>query len=72
MANIIIDPARLNPVGDNLQALEQDGKLILVIDVKQTIGLSKTGRMMGVASSNGFSNLGSGLSGNIWIGKRTG
>lgn len=44
-------------IAPNLE-MEQDGeKLILKIDLSKTIGLSSTGKMMGIASTGGFITL---------------
>ena len=58
--------------GDNIRADLVGGKLIIVIDTEQEIGLSSTGKMMGVASTGGFIKLPGGLKGNIYIGKSSG
>jgi hypothetical protein len=67
---IKINTDKLQPVGENLLATIQDGKLILVIDTTQEIGLSSTGKMMGIASTGGFTALPGGLKGNVYVGKR--
>jgi hypothetical protein len=61
---------QLQEVGDNIVAGVVENKLILVIDTEQEIGLRSTGKMMGVASTGGFTRLPGGLSGIIYIGKK--
>lgn len=63
------DVVKFQAVGDNVEAA-MDGKILVIrIDTGKTIGLSSTGKMMGVGSTAGFKSLPDGLSGNIWVGK---
>ena len=58
-------------VGENIKFwLENDGVLTLVIDTKKEIGLSKSGKMMGIASTEGFTHLVNDLKLNLWLGKK--
>lgn len=66
---ITINTEKLVEYGDNIQAIVQDDKMILVIDLKQPTHLSSTGKMNLVASSGGFTSLPKGWRGNIMIGK---
>jgi len=67
---IVVSKDALENTGRNMKAAVVDGKLILVIDLAQSIGPSKTGKMEGVASTEGFTSLPAGLKGNIYIGKK--
>lgn len=67
---ITINPNQLSPVGQNAAAAQIGTLLILVIDTSETIGLSSTGKMMGVASTGGFTSLPGNLKGNIYIGRK--
>lgn len=51
---IAFDPEKLQPLGDNISVTQVEDKLIIVVDLKEEIGLSSTGKMMGIASSGGF------------------
>ncbi len=71
MANKIeVDPATMQEVGDNVKATKQGNLLILVVDTSQEIGLSSTGKMMGLGSTGGFQALPGGLKGNLYVGKK--
>lgn len=67
---IEIDLNKLQDIGNNVKATLHDELLILIIDPAQTIGLSSTGKMMGIASTNGFVMMPGGLKGNLYIGKK--
>jgi hypothetical protein len=41
-------------IGQNITAKQEGDKLILEIDLSKEIGLSSTGKMMGIASTGGF------------------
>jgi hypothetical protein len=70
MSQITVDLSHAELVGNNVKALEVGGRLVLVIDTRQEIGLSSSGKMMGIASTGGFTLLPQGLKGNIYIGKK--
>jgi len=61
-----------NRIGENISvSLQADGKLILTIDTSKNIGLSKSGKMMGVANTSGFTAIpGTDLQLNLWLGKK--
>jgi len=66
-----INEKELKEVGNNLKATVVDGKLILVIDLSKEVGLSNSGKMMGVGTTvGGFAPLPGGVKGNVWIGKK--
>lgn len=44
-------------VGQNIRAKQEDNLLVLVIDLEETIGPSSSGKMMGIASTGGFTPL---------------
>ena len=67
---ITIDTDDLHAIGENIAAIVQDDQLILVVDTKQEIGLSSSGKMMGIASTEGFTKMPGNLKGNVWIGKK--
>jgi hypothetical protein len=49
--------ASMTTVGENLRIIEQNGILFLAIDLGVGIGLSASGKMLGVASTGGFTTL---------------
>lgn len=65
-----INIENLSEIGENIKATLQDGKLIIVIDTTKTIGPSKSGLMMGVGSTGGFTPLPGNLKGNIYVGRK--
>ena len=66
-----INEKNLQELGQNIKYMHIDGdKLVIVIDTVQTIGLSSTGKMMGIASTNGFVQMASGMKLNLWLGKK--
>ncbi len=67
---ITIDLEKAERVGENVKCLKQDGKLILIIDEGQEIGLSSSGKMMGIASTGGFTAVPGGLKLNLYLGKK--
>jgi hypothetical protein len=67
---IKIETTTMREIGQNILASEQDGMLILVIDTSKEMGLSSTGKMMGIASTSGFIPMPGGLKGNLWLGKK--
>ena len=67
---IEIDTEKMQQVGENLAAIEQDGKLILVLDTQYQGELSSTGKMRTVASTGGFTTLPGNLKGNVYIGRK--
>jgi hypothetical protein len=54
MAEITFDETDTAELSDNLEGIVKGNKLILVIDLAQTIGESSSGKMMGIASTGGF------------------
>ncbi len=71
MAEIKVDPAAMQEVGDNVRATKVGNALVIVIDTTQEIGLSSTGKMMGLGSTGGFQALPGGLKGNIYVGRKS-
>ena len=71
MAEIKVDPATMQEVGDNVRAAKVGSALVIVIDTTQEIGLSSTGKMMGLGSTGGFQALPGGLKGNIYVGRKS-
>jgi hypothetical protein len=66
-----IDLSNLSVLSQNLSATVQDGKLILVIDLSKTIGLSSSGKMIGIASTGGFQAVpGTPAKINLYVGKK--
>jgi hypothetical protein len=65
-----IDTNTMPNAGENIIADVKDNHLIVVVDLSKEIGLSSTGKMMGVASTGGFVQLPGGVKGNIYIGKK--
>ena len=69
MTTFSIDTSTLQEVGNNVLAGVKDDKLILVVDLKKPTHTSSTGRMELVASSGGFTRIGSEWKCNIMVGK---
>ncbi len=67
--NVNIDNAER--VGENVKCLRQDGKIILVIDENGDIGPSSSGKMVGIASTGGFTTIPGGLKLNLYLGKKS-
>jgi hypothetical protein len=66
-----IDLSNLSVLSQNLSATVQDGKLILVIDLSKSIGLSSSGKMIGIASTGGFQAVpGTPAKINLYVGKK--
>lgn len=57
-------------VGENVRMLRQDGRIILIIDEAAEIGPSSSGKMMGVASTGGFTAIPGGCKLNLYLGKK--
>lgn len=78
MAEITIDAKELIVVGQNVNAVQKGSTLILVIDLDKTIGLSKSGKMMGIGSTGGFAPVAhvaksprdKAVSINVWVGEK--
>jgi hypothetical protein len=47
----------LKPVADNVEIMQAMNKLFIVVDLEKTVGLSSSGKMMGIASTGGFLSL---------------
>lgn len=60
----------LQPAGDNVRAGMVGSLLVIVIDTAEEIGPSSSGKMMGIASTGGFTTLPGGLKGNLYVGKK--
>lgn len=69
-ASITIKPEDLSEVGNNVAAGKFGNLLVFVVDTTREIGLSSTGKMMGLGSTGGFAPLPGGLKGNIYVGKK--
>jgi hypothetical protein len=70
MAEIKVNPETMQEVGDNVRAAKVGSALVIVIDTTQEIGLSSTGKMMGLGSTGGFQALPGGLKGNVYVGRK--
>lgn len=66
-----IDTEKAERAGENVNFIRQDGKLILIIDEGQEIGPSSSGKMMGVASTGGFTAVPGGMKLNLYLGKKS-
>lgn len=71
MSTLTVDTSKLQLSGENILAGVVDGKLVIVIDPSENIGPSSSGKMIGVASTGGFTALPGGLKGNIYVGKKS-
>jgi len=69
-ATITIETKNARLVGENVHVAEEGNYLVLIVDLTKQIGLSSTGKMMGVASTQGFTVLSNSLKGNVYIGKK--
>jgi hypothetical protein len=67
---ISINLDTMQDVGENVKAVKQGNLLIFVVDTTQEIGLSSTGKMMGLGSTGGFQPLPGGFKGNVYVGKK--
>lgn len=68
---ITIDENNLSEIGENIEGVVKDGKLVMVIDLTEEIGESQSGKMMGIASTGGFVGIpGSKAKMNLYIGKK--
>lgn len=67
---ITIDPDQMEEIGKNILAGMIGDILVLAIDTGREIGPSSSGKMMGVASTEGFAKLPNNLRGNIYIGRK--
>ncbi len=65
-----LDLANGREIGENVLVVREGGKLILVVDESKTIGPSSSGKMMGVASTGGFTSAGGDLKINLYIGRK--
>ena len=70
MSTITIDESNTSEVGENVKAAVVDGRLVLVIDPKVSLGPSSSGKMIGVANTGGFAPFPLGLRGNIYFGRK--
>jgi hypothetical protein len=67
---ITVDLDGGNHIGQNIVAVETDGKLVLVIDTSVDLGASSTGKMNGIASTGGFVQLPGGMKLNLYLGRK--
>lgn len=65
-----IDINNATQICSGLRAIVDGTKLILIVDMKNDVGHSHSGKMRGVVSTGGFTNLPDGLRGNIYIGRK--
>jgi hypothetical protein len=65
-----IDETKTKIVGQNLSYLRVGDTLVLLVDTTKAIGPSASGKMLGVASTNGFTVVEDGLKLNLYLGKR--
>ena len=61
--------------GENVRYQIEDGVLTIVVDLEKTIGLSSTGKMMGIGSTGGFTRIGNSPRGktmslNLYLGEK--
>lgn len=67
-----IDLSKAKAVGDNIQAVIVGFKLVLVIDIDENLGISSSGKTIGVASTGGITKVSGteGLKLNLYLGRR--
>jgi hypothetical protein len=70
VATITVDTDKMQMIGENLFASNVNGKLVIVADTTTEIGLSSSGKMVGIAQTGGFTVLPGNLKGNIYIGRK--
>jgi hypothetical protein len=70
MATITVDMKDTQLVGENIAVAKVDNKLVIVVDLTSEVGMSSTGKMMGIASTGGFAFFPGNLKGNIYIGRK--
>ncbi len=70
MPSINVNTETMQEVGENIKATKQGNLLVLVIDTSVEIGESSSGKMMGNASTGGFTALPGNLKGNIYVGRK--
>jgi hypothetical protein len=60
----------MTEVGNNVQVQEIEGKLHIIIDPKANLGPSASGKMIGVASTGGFTVIPGGMKLNLYLGRK--
>ena len=70
MSTLNIQTEQLAEIGDNVKAFKQGDLLVLVIDTRQDLGLSSSGKMTTVASTGGFTPAPGGTKLNLYLGKK--
>ncbi len=70
MAQLTVDPATMQEVGENIKATKQGNMMVIVIDTSVPTHPSKSGAMDLNASTGGFANLPGGWRANINFGKK--
>ncbi len=67
---ISVDTDKMREAGNNVLVTQVDNRLVIVINTDVEIGLSSTGRMMGVGSTGKWATMPYGLVGKIYVGKK--
>jgi hypothetical protein len=70
MAIMTVDTSKAQNLGDGIQAVEVEGKLVLVIDPTKDFGVSTSGKMRACANSGGFTSAPFGLKLNLYAGRK--
>jgi len=70
MKDLQVKESDLMTVGPNIKVGEIEGQLVIVVDTKTKLGLSKSGKMTATANSGGFTTLPNGMRMNLYIGSK--
>jgi hypothetical protein len=65
-----VDTSKAQNLGEGIQAVEVDGKLVLIIDPAKDFGVSTSGKMRACANSGGFTSAPFGLKLNLYAGRK--
>jgi len=67
---LTINEAEATKIGQNLRYLQLGDTLVLLVDTSKTVGESKSGKMMGIASTGGFVYVEGDMKLNMYLGKK--
>jgi len=70
MDTISVNLKDAKAVGENLKIVKQDDLLIIVVDTTKEIGASSSGKMIGIASTGGFTAVPGQLKMNLYLGRK--
>jgi len=67
---LTVDTSKAKSLGNNIDAIEVDGMLVIVIDPTKHYGVKPGGKMDACANSGGFTAAPFGLSMNLYAGRK--